>query len=405
MIPDAAKLLKELFPPRLQSRLLLVGGSVRDFLSGLPVRDIDLVTDIPEETLLSLHFHRVDGKTTAPIFFKSDPAFGKIEITLLHKNQQLEDDLLRRDYRCNAVAMSLDGSIKDPLGGVHDINQRRLSPCGPASLSDDPIRIFRAFRFAAEGWEIGAELDGMIRSGKWDEALGKIPVERFTREMIKALGGASPELFFSCMHKYGVGGCYLPELFMMSHIPAGPPAYHGTDTLLSHSLATLRRMASMSGDTIARLAAFFHDIGKLSTTPELLPRHIGHDNAGVEMARQLATRIRLTSVQRNALMAASRLHMTGARWGQLWDSTRLKLVEHARKGGIADFFPLLVAADHGLASELAGWEMMLQVVSSPATSLGIDTLLLESMNGPDRSALIAQQRLKIFRQLASRQEA
>ena len=404
MLSDAATLLRELFPPRLHSRLLLVGGSVRDSLSGLPVSDIDLISDIPEETLLLLHFRRVEGKTTAPIFFKSDPVFGKIEITLLRKDQQLEDDLRRRDFRCNAVVMSLDGSITDPLGGVPDINQRRLLPCGAASLTDDPIRIFRAFRFAADGWEIGAELDGMIGSGSWDEALAKIPVERFSREMIKALGGISPELFFSCMLKFGVGRCYLPELFMMQDIPAGPPAYHGDATLLSHSLATLQRMAVMSGDTIARLAAFFHDLGKLSTPSELLPRHIGHDMAGVEMARQLAIRLRLSSLQRNALMAASRLHMTGARWVQLRDATKLKLVERARKAGIAAFFPQLVAADHGNEHELAGWETMLQVVSYPATSLGLDAAQLESMNAPDRSALISRMRLQIYRQLVSRQK-
>lgn len=404
MLSDAATLLRELFPARLHSRLLLVGGSVRDSLSGLPIRDIDLISDIPENTLLSMHFRRVEGKTTDPILFKSDPVFGKIEITLLRKDQQLEDDLRRRDFRCNAVGMSLDGFITDPLGGVQDIHQRLLSPCGPTSLSHDPLRIFRAFRFASEGWEIGTELEAMISSGYWDEALGKIPVERFTREMIKALGGSSPELFFACMLNFGVGRCYLPELFMMQEIPAGPSAYHGDDTLLSHSLATLQRMAVMNGDTIARLAAFFHDIGKLSTSPELLPRHIGHDKAGVEMARQLAIRLRLTSVQRNALMAASRLHMTGARWVQLRDITKLKLVEHARKAGIAAFLPQLVAADHGKAHELAGWETLLQVASYPATSLGIDAAQLESMNDPDRSALIAQLRLKLFRQLALRQE-
>lgn len=404
MLSDAATLLRELFPPRLQSRVLLVGGSVRDSLSGLPVRDIDLISDIPEKSLLSMNFRRIEGKTTAPIFFKSDPAVGKIEITLLRKDQQLEDDLRRRDFRCNAVVMSLNGSITDPLGGVVDIFQRRLSPCGPTSLSHDPLRIFRAFRFAAQGWEIGAELAGMISSGNWDESLGKIPVERFTREMIKALGGASPELFFTCMLKFGVGRCYLPELFMMQDIPAGPPAYHGADTLLSHSLATLQRMASMSDDTIARLAAFFHDIGKLSTSRDLLPRHIGHDIAGVEMARQLAIRLRLSSLQRNALMAASRLHMTGARWVQLRDSTKLKLVEHARKAGIEAFFPQLVAADHGKAHDFAGWETLLQVASYPATSLGIDAAQLESMNEPDRSALISRMRLQIFRQLLLQHE-
>lgn len=404
MLSDASTLLRELFPPRLQNRVLLVGGSVRDSLSGLPVRDIDLISDIPEKTLLSMHFRRVEGKTTAPILFKSDPAFGKIEITLLQKDQQLEDDLRRRDFRCNAVVMSLNGLITDPLGGVIDIDQRRLSPCGPTSLSHDPLRIFRAFRFAAEGWEIGAELEEMISSENWDEPLGKIPVERFTREMIKALGGISPELFFAGMLKFEVGRCYLPELFMMQDIPAGPPAYHGTDTLLSHSLATLQRMAVMIGDTNARLAAFFHDIGKLSTSPELLPKHIGHDKAGVEMARQLAIRLRLSSLQRKALMAASRLHMTGARWVQLRDATKLKLVEDARKAGIAAYFPQLVAADHGKVHELAGWETLLQVASYPATSLGIDAAQLESMDEPDRSALIAQLRLKLFRQLALRQE-
>lgn len=399
----AVEALREMFHPALHHRLLLVGGSVRDSLSGLPIRDIDLITDIPEETLLKQHFRRVKGKTTAPILFKSDPAFGKIEITLLQDNRYLEDDLKRRDFRCNAVAMSLDGTIIDPLNGLTDIRERLLSACGTASLQDDPIRIFRAFRFTAEGWVIGPELAETISSGKWEESLAAMPVERFSREMLKALAGASPGLFFACMMKYGVGRCYLPELFRMQEIPAGPLAYHGTDTLFSHSLAALQRMAAMNTDTIARLTAFFHDLGKLATPLDLLPRHIAHDMAGVEMARQLATRLRLSVVQRNALMAASKLHMKGGRWDELCDATRLKLVEQARKGGIAEFFPQLVAADRSTA-ELAGWNEMLWCASFSATELGIDAAALTPMTDRGRSALITRMRLKIFRQLSSRRE-
>ncbi len=395
--------LRAMMHPGLHHRLLLVGGSVRDSLSGLPIRDIDLVTDIPEGILLKLHFHHVQGKTTAPIFFKSDPFFGKIEITLLPDNSCLEDDLKRRDFRCNAVAMLLDGTLIDPLNGLADIKKRLLTACGTASLRDDPIRIFRAFRFAAEGWEIGPELSETIRSGEWEESLAAMPVERFSCEMQKALAGVSPELFFACMMKYGVGRCYLPELFRMQEIPAGPPAYHGTDTLFSHSLAALQRMAAMNADTTARLTAFFHDLGKLSTAAELLPRHIGHDRAGVEMARQLATRLRLSAVQRNALMAASKLHMKGRRWDELRDATKLKLVEQARKGGIAGFFPQLVAADHPSA-ELAGWSDMIRSASYSATELGIDAATLAAMTDRNRSALITQMRLKTFRQLTSRSE-
>lgn len=400
-LSNAVKALREMFPPDLHHRLLLVGGSVRDSLSGLPIRDIDLITEIPEETLLKRHFRRVEGKTTAPILFKSDPVFGKIEITLLLDNQYLENNLKHRDFRCNAVAMSLDGTIIDPLNGAADIKDRILSECGTTSLRDDPIRIFRAFRFAAEGWKIGEELTETINSGMWEERLAEIPVERFSREMLKALAGAFPWQFFTCMLEFGVGRSYLPELFRMQEIPAGPPAYHGTDTLLSHSLAALQRMAAINTDTVARLAAFFHDLGKLSTAPELLPRHIGHDIAGVETSIQMAIRLRLSSAQRNALMAASKLHMKGGRWEELRDATRLRLVEQARKGGIAEFFPHLVAADRAVTAELAGWNEMLQSASFSATGLGLDAATLASMADRDRSAMIIQMRLKIYRQIVA----
>lgn len=390
-----------MFQPELHHRLMLVGGSVRDSLSGLPIRDIDLITDIREETLVRHHFRRVEGRTTAPILFKSDPVFGKIEITLLPDNQCLEDDLKRRDFRCNAVAMSLDGSIIDPLNGTAEIKERILSACGAASLRDDPIRIFRAFRFAADGWEIGPELAETINSGKWEERLTEIPVERFTHEMLKALAEAFPWIFFACMLKFRVGRCYLPELFRMQEIPAGPAAYHGTDTVFSHSLHSLQRMAAVSTDIVARMSAFFHDLGKLSTAQELLPRHIGHDKEGAEMARQLAVRLRLSVRQRNALVAASKLHMKGGRWSELRDATRLKLAEEARKSGIAAFFPQLVAADRAIAAELPGWNEMLRAASFSSAELGIDSATLESMSNCDRSALITQMRLKQFRQLYS----
>jgi len=404
-LSDAVETLRAMFPQELHDRLLLVGGSVRDSLSGVPVKDIDLITTLPEKTLIMLQFHRVEGKTTAPIYFKSDPLFGKIEITLLQENLCLEDDLNRRDFRCNAVAVTLAGQMIDPLHGVPDIKKRRLSPCSSTSLKEDPIRIFRAFRFASDGWEIAPELTEMIRSGNWEEHLSEIPVERFSREMIKALAGKSPADFFACLLEYNVGRCYLPELFRMQEIPAGPPAYHGIDTLFSHSLTALQRMTNMSNDPVARLAAFFHDLGKLSTPQQLLPRHIGHDQAGAEVARELASRLRLSVVQRNAIVAASKLHMTGGRWGELRDVTKLKLAEQAIKSGIAGFFPQLVAADCAVAPILAGWDEILLAVSSSATELGIDTAALSSMSDRDRSSLITQRRLEKFRQLTTAKPA
>ncbi|MSN25402.1 MAG: HD domain-containing protein [Geobacter sp.] len=390
-----------MFPRELHDRLLLVGGSVRDSLSGVPIKDIDLITTLPEKTLLLHRFRRVEGKTTAPIYFKGDPLYGKIEITRLQEDLGLEADLIRRDFRCNAVAVTLAGQMVDPLHGVADIEKRRMYPCASTSLKEDPIRIFRAFRFASDGWEISPELAEMIRSGNWEERLSEIPVERFSREMVKALAGKSPADFFACLLEYDVGRCYLPELFRMQEIPAGPAAYHGTNTLFSHSLTALRRMTGMTDDPVARLAALFHDLGKLSTPPELLPRHIGHDRAGAEVARELASRLRLSVVQRNAIVAASKLHMTGGRWDELRDVTKLKLAEQSIKSGIAGFFPQLVAADCATTPILAGWDEILLAVSSSAAELGIDTAALSSMNDRDRTSLITQRRLEKFRQLTA----
>ncbi len=115
----------------------------------------------------------------------------------------------------------------------------------------------------------------------------------------------------------------------------------------------------------------------------------------------MAIRLRLSSAQRNALMAASKLHMKGGRWEELRDATRLRLVEQARKGGIAEFFPHLVAADRAVTAELAGWNEMLQSASFSATGLGLDAATLASMADRDRSAMIIQMRLKIYRQIVA----
>lgn len=396
---DTIKVLREMLKPEQHSRFLLVGGAVRDFICALPVDDVDLICDLPEKILLEQGFRRVEGKTTAPILFKSDPVLGKVEITIIGTPDEIEKDLTRRDFRCNAVAMTLDGTLIDPLGGVQEIMDRILSPCCDSSLPDDPVRIFRAFRFASNGWRIAPELGNAIRSAQWDDLLANIPVERFTREMLKAMAGTCPGLFFQSMLEYGVGKCYLPELFRMRQIPAGPAAYHGNDTVFSHSLAALQRMAAMTPDSMARLAAFFHDIGKLSTPAELLPRHLGHDKAGTEAARFLATRLRLSAIQRNALIAASSLHMTGGLWSKLRDTTRLRLASQSLKTGIADFFPQLVAADRGTSPGLDGWDEAILAVSLSAADLGIDISALEKMPEQKRTSIITQSRLIKFRQL------
>lgn len=370
---------------------------MRDHLQGKWFQDLDLVTKLPARWLLESGFHLVKGKSTDPIFFTTHPVFGKIEISVIDKDTSFKDDLLRRDFRCNAILMSMQGTIFDPLGGGEDIKQRVLRPCNARILADDPVRIFRTLRFVSQGWHKSEELSRLLREPQLEAALHDIPVERFTREMCIAMAGDDPCSFFSGMIEFQLGQAFLPELFKMRGIPAGPAQYHGDDDLLDHSLAALGRMSAASQDPAARFAALFHDLGKIATPVEQLPRHFGHDRAGAGLARSLATRIRLPDRIRRAITAACKLHLVGGRWEELRDTTKIRLAESALKSGIAGFFPELIAADRNQAHPLLGWPTLLELVRLSATNLGMRTEALADLGEDERDALIMQYRIKALK--------
>ncbi len=397
--------LKGLFPAPCHSRVFLVGGIVRDFLLGKESQDIDLAAALPADRLISLGFRLVEGKSTAPIYFKHHPGFGKIEVTLLADTAALHNDLRRRDFTCNAMAMALQGELIDPLGGRADMEQRRLRACSNSSFCDDPLRIFRAFRFEAEGWRMTPQTEALIREQSWDEALSRIPVERFSRELLKALEKGEPERFFLRMLEFGVGTAFLSELFRMPHIPAGPLEHHPEGDLLTHSIQVLQRVAALTPDGAPRFCAMFHDIGKLATEPALYPKHHGHDEAGFKLAQAFCNRLCLSAALRKALTWTSRLHIKANRWGELRDSSRILLAEQAAKSGIAEILPLVSSADRPGAAGMVGWSEAVRVSRMTTAELGIDQERLLAMAPEDRPPFILQKQVESLRRLRGGGEA
>lgn len=392
--------LQNLFPESCRGRVFLVGGSVRDALLQRESRDIDLAAALTAEELAPLGFRLVEGKSTAPIWFGYDKAFGKIELTQLPVISGLAEDLARRDFTINAMAMTLGGEVIDPLGGRKELEQRLLRACSPGSFTDDPLRIFRAFRFEADGWRMTSETGTLIRGQEWSRQLAKIPVERFTREMLAALEHPEPEHFFRCMHEFGVGEGWLPELFRMPLVPAGPPEHHPEGDLLTHSLQVLERVKARTDDPLARFCAFFHDIGKLATDPELYPTHHGHDEAGFHLARTFCDRLRLPAAYRTALAWTSRLHGKLNRWAELRDATRVRTAEHALRAGITGILPLVTAADYPAGAEACGnWGEIVRVARMSAEELGIDPLRLKTVAEGKRPAFILHRRVEMLRSL------
>ncbi len=395
--------LRRIFTEQQQGRLFLVGGIVRDFLAGKPGQDIDLVAALSAAELVSCGFRPVVAKSAAPIYFRYHPTFGKIEVTVLADLAGLADDLAGRDFTINAMAMAFSGEVIDPLGGRADLAKNQLQACSVHSFTHDPIRIFRALRFEAEGWRLTPETAALIGEGDWSAAFRATPVERFSQEMLKALEKDDPARFFQRMLALNVGKEFLPELFRMPQIPAGPMEHHPEGDLLTHSLQVLQRVAESTLDPVTRFCALFHDLGKLATEPALYPKHHGHDVAGFEMARSFCNRLCLPAALRKALSWTNRLHCKANRWEELRNSTRIKLAEHALKAGIVNILPLVSAADMAGGGGMAGWDKVLEVMALTTTELGIDPHLFAAaglggdifpLSPEKRPALIMQKRVE-----------
>ena len=101
--------LKSLFPVTCHNRIVLVGGSVRGVLRGSTCKDLDLLASLTTDELCSLGFRLVKARSGADIYFYHHPDFGKIEITRIDSIGDFEDDLRRRDFTVNAIAMTLEG--------------------------------------------------------------------------------------------------------------------------------------------------------------------------------------------------------------------------------------------------------------------------------------------------------
>ncbi|MGE0156918.1 MAG: HD domain-containing protein [Geobacter sp.] len=391
--------LRRLFPGISDDRVMLVGGTIRDALLGHPPQDIDLLTTLPEEDLLRYGFRQVIGKSTQPIWFRTDHRLGTIEVTTLASFDLLQHELARRDFTVNAMAVSLDGQLYDPLNGRNDLLQRRLAACSPSCFEDDPLRLFRAFRFEADGWQLTEESTTLIASQDWSTRLAALPTERFSRELLRALAAANPVRFFERMLQFRIGRHWLPELFRMPQVPAGPPEHHPEGDLLSHSLQVLQRATDQTPDPLTRFCALFHDLGKLQTAPDQYPHHHGHDQAGAPLAVELCNRLRLPARYRRALASVNRLHTTMGLWDTLRDATRLRLAQQAQKAGITDLLPLVVQADKkpGATPSTRHWQLCLDIINLTTAELGIDQIRLHSLQPQALRDLILDRRVQALR--------
>jgi poly(A) polymerase len=265
--------------------LHLVGGTVRDALMLRPSEDLDFATDARPEQVLALVGPLASTTWTTGIEFGTIGAQVRglmCEITTyradrydrVSRNPQvaygesLEDDLRRRDFTINAMALSVTGdhTFTDPFGGLADLVKLVLAtPAKPAeSFADDPLRMLRAIRFVATlGVRLAPDTEAALR--ELAPELGRITAERVQAELSKLLLGADPRTGIELLVETGLADIVLPE------IPALRMASdeHGQHKdVYAHTLQVLEQAIDLEDDgpdLVLRWAALLHDIGKPST--------------------------------------------------------------------------------------------------------------------------------------------
>ncbi|MFI5704095.1 CCA tRNA nucleotidyltransferase [Streptomyces xanthochromogenes] len=264
--------------------LALVGGSVRDALLGRLGNDLDFTTDARPEDVLKL------VRPWADAVWEVGIAFGtvgcqkngyQIEVTTYRSEaydrssrkpevsygDSIEEDLVRRDFTVNAMAVALpQKEFVDPYGGLEDLAARVLRTPGTPeeSFSDDPLRMMRAARFAAQlDFEVAPEVVSAMT-----DMSGRIEIvsaERVRDELNKLLISAHPKKGLRLLVDTGLADYVLPEL---PALRLESDEHHRHKDVYEHSLIVLDQAIDLEQDgpdLVLRLAALLHDIGKPRT--------------------------------------------------------------------------------------------------------------------------------------------
>lgn len=321
-------------------RILLVGGAVRNILLGLPVRDRDyLVLEATVEDFLQVHPQAKAVGKTFPVFILDRQEYS------FPRADNLEGDLLLRDFTVNALALDTEGRLFCHPQALEDLRARVLRPASAASLPEDPLRVLRAARFAAElpGFSVHPDLLDAMRAVALSGGLAAPFAERAGQEVQKACAAQRPGQFLRLLDQAGCLAPWLSELEGASMIPAGPPKYHDS-SVLEH---TARVMDRLAGDALSVWMGLCHDLGKVLTPTAELPRHIGHDFRGEALALALGTRLRLPARLIEAGAEAARWHMLAGNYTELRPATRVDLLMRLKGRGVLREMFRLVQADKG----------------------------------------------------------
>ena len=338
--------------------LALVGGSVRDAMLGRLGNDLDFTTNARPEAVLrilnrwaeatwdvGIRFGTVgarkDGYQVEVTTYRAESYESESRKPVVDFGETLADDLVRRDFTINAMAVTLpDVGFVDLHGGVADLAAGLLrTPGRPEdSFADDPLRMMRAARFASQ-LEMTVEPTALAAMTEMADRLEIVSAERIRDELSKLLLGDDPRRGLQLLVETGLTKYVLPEL---PALKLEIDEHHHHKDVYEHSLTVLQQAIELESrhepmsnpDLVLRLAALLHDIGKPKTRRFEENGGVSfhhHEVVGAKMARKRLRALRYPNdvIDQVCLLIELHLRFHGYSTGQWTDSAVRRYVRDA----------------------------------------------------------------------------
>jgi len=402
----------------------LVGGAVRDALMGRAEGDRDWVVvgagpdELRDAGFLAvgrdfpvfLHPETREEHALARTERKIAPGYHGFEFHA-DPTVTLEDDLARRDLTINAIAQDEGGALIDPHGGQRDLAGKVLRHVSPA-FAEDPVRILRLARFAARfaDFAVAAETEALMREMVRAGEVDALVPERVWQEVSRGMMEAKPSRMFEVLRDCGALARVLPEVDRLFGVPQRADYHPEVDTGV-HLMMVLDMAARLEASLPVRYACLGHDLGKGTTPPEILPRHLRHEERSVALVREMSERLRVPGECRELAEVVAREHGNVHRSDELDAAALVRLLERCDALRRPDRFAEALLACECDARGRAGleekpypqrtrlWEALGRVMAVDATAVAEDAVA-RGLTGPAIGAAIHDARVRAVAELA-----
>lgn len=311
-------------------KVYVCGGYIRDTLIqkyhpelNVQPHDIDyVVVGSSVEEMLSLGYKQVGNDF--PVFLNENGdeyALARTERKTGNKHTDfefvfnesitLEEDVLRRDFTCNALAEDEEGNIIDYVGGIKDINDKVLRVVREETFVEDSLRVLRAARFVAQlDFTIEPTTLELCRNMVKEGMLDHLTPERVFKEIEKALNTNKFHRFIETLDEIGALKVILPEIYNLKFVEE-IESHHPEKTTYNHVILALKKADKVSTTSpLEKFATLLHDVGKLETPSDILPHHYGHEERGLNIIDSICKRLKVPSKYTYFAKMCCKYHMS-----------------------------------------------------------------------------------------------